>query len=246
MDAHRGRINQIRTIKIEPFGFLTCGNDKFVRVWSQWGSKVGEINLIQESTSLSEWKFGYDWERKRKSEYDNAQQLVQDLQLATIKENEDDGDGDGEQSHASQPQQTTQVKATGKNDSKGFSGTTFITAMGGGPALNRLVDGKPPDSEDEQEKALINTLNPFSRSRSRSKRKDKQSRGRSSVKETEKWDVDKMFPIPPKYVPKPGQLKHSEKQSLRKQSSQIDQVFKINLPGVPNPFQKLKRKPQSS
>ena len=62
LDAHKGRINQVRPIKIKPYGYVTCGNDKFVRVWSQWGTKVGEINLIKEGTNLSNWRFGYNWE----------------------------------------------------------------------------------------------------------------------------------------------------------------------------------------
>lgn len=35
--AHKGRINSIRKIGIEPFGFVTSGNDKFVKVWSKNG-----------------------------------------------------------------------------------------------------------------------------------------------------------------------------------------------------------------
>ena len=34
LDAHKGRINQVRPIKIKPYGYVTCGNDKYVRVWS--------------------------------------------------------------------------------------------------------------------------------------------------------------------------------------------------------------------
>ena len=61
-DAHKGKINQIRRINVKPFGYTTCGNDKFVRIWSQWGNKVGEINLIKEGTNLNNWKFGFNWE----------------------------------------------------------------------------------------------------------------------------------------------------------------------------------------
>ena len=65
-EAHKGRINQIRSINVEPFGYVTCGNDKYVRIWSQFGNKVGEINLIKEGTNLNNWKFGFDWQQKRK------------------------------------------------------------------------------------------------------------------------------------------------------------------------------------
>lgn len=64
-DAHKGRINKIRRINVEPYGYITCGVDKFVRIWSKWGMKVGQINLIKESTKLENWRFGYDWEKKR-------------------------------------------------------------------------------------------------------------------------------------------------------------------------------------
>ena len=36
-DAHKGKINSIRRINVAPFGYVTCGLDKFVRMWSQWG-----------------------------------------------------------------------------------------------------------------------------------------------------------------------------------------------------------------
>ena len=31
------------------------------------------------------------------------------------------------------------------------AGATFITSIGGGPALTALVNGKPPNSDDEQD-----------------------------------------------------------------------------------------------
>ena len=63
--AHRGKINAIRPIRQHPFGFVTCGNDKFIRVWSQQGAMVGEINMIKEKTRLVDWKFGFDWKEKK-------------------------------------------------------------------------------------------------------------------------------------------------------------------------------------
>ena len=64
-DAHKGRINKIRRINIEPYGYVTCGNDKFVKIWSKFGVMVGSINLIKESTKLANWKFGFDFKKKR-------------------------------------------------------------------------------------------------------------------------------------------------------------------------------------
>ena len=63
---------------------MTCGNDKFVRIWSKWGQKVGEINLIKENTKLDEWRFGYNWAAKRREEQLKALEVVKKLQ--TIKE----------------------------------------------------------------------------------------------------------------------------------------------------------------
>jgi|LakMenEpi03Aug12_release.lakeMendotaPanAssembly.Ray.scaffolds.fasta_scaffold4238961_1 hypothetical protein len=55
--AHKERINSIRPIKIEPFGFISTGNDKFVKVWSEVGECTGTINLVKEITQLDKWKF---------------------------------------------------------------------------------------------------------------------------------------------------------------------------------------------
>ena len=70
--AHRGRISNIRPIRSKPFGFITCGVDKFIRVWSQQGSMVGEINLLKEKTRLVEWKFGFNWHEKKQQEVEQA------------------------------------------------------------------------------------------------------------------------------------------------------------------------------
>lgn len=45
-DAHRMRINSIKSIKVHPFGFISTSNDKHVKVWTQEGELCGNINLI--------------------------------------------------------------------------------------------------------------------------------------------------------------------------------------------------------
>lgn len=85
-NAHKGRINNIRRINVEPYGYATCGNDKYVRIWSKSGVKVGEINLIKENTKLSDWKFGFDWAQKKREEEKRALAIVQSLKMGTIHE----------------------------------------------------------------------------------------------------------------------------------------------------------------
>lgn len=65
---------------------MTSGNDKFVKVWSKNGYKVGEINLIKEGTKLNNWKFGFDWNRKKEEDLDRAKQIVSSLNLKTVQE----------------------------------------------------------------------------------------------------------------------------------------------------------------
>ena len=81
-------------------------------------------------------------------------------------------------------------------------GNTFITSIGGGPALKCLVDGKPPDSEDEEEALILKTF----RLKDDIKRGVRKQKDNSKSQESDKWDVDKMFPIPSKHVAKPGEF----------------------------------------
>ena len=57
-----------------------------MRIWSRWGTKVGEINLIKENTKLNEWKFGYNWADKKLKEQKKARSIVEKLRMSTIVE----------------------------------------------------------------------------------------------------------------------------------------------------------------
>ena len=74
--VHRGKINSIRPIKTHPFGFVSCGVDKWIKVWSRQGTVVGEINLLRENTKLNSWKFGYDWGKKKHEELTAAKKVI--------------------------------------------------------------------------------------------------------------------------------------------------------------------------
>lgn len=81
---------------MHPFGFVTCGIDKFIRVWSQQGSMVGEINLLKEKTRLITWKFGFDWKAKKRDELKQAQKVINKIKKMKerkakgIKDDDDD------------------------------------------------------------------------------------------------------------------------------------------------------------
>jgi hypothetical protein len=62
-NAHRMRINSIKAINVDPFGFISTSQDKHVKLWTEEGDLCGDINLIKEMTSLENWKFGFDWEQ---------------------------------------------------------------------------------------------------------------------------------------------------------------------------------------
>jgi len=58
----------MREIKSAPFGFITTGNDKCVRVWTLSGEMIGDINLVKEKTRMDQWNFRYDWAEKKKKQ----------------------------------------------------------------------------------------------------------------------------------------------------------------------------------
>jgi hypothetical protein len=65
--AHLGKINSLREIEVDPFGFVTTGEDKHVRVWSKTGELWGDIDLLREKVHLELWNFPYNWHKNKQA-----------------------------------------------------------------------------------------------------------------------------------------------------------------------------------
>ena len=74
---HRGPINSIRPILVEPFGFLTTSEDKKVKIIDMVGRVKCSLNLLETNSQLpSTWNFGYDFVRAKKEELEKVARLV--------------------------------------------------------------------------------------------------------------------------------------------------------------------------
>jgi len=73
--GHKQALNSLREIRCSPFGFISTGMDKHVKVWSLFGECWGDIFLVRESFE-KRWCFPFNWEAVREHEVDQARKVL--------------------------------------------------------------------------------------------------------------------------------------------------------------------------
>jgi len=77
-EAHHEDIVSINKVE-KVSGLITCGVDKFVRIWSAYGEMWCQIHLIEFDKRI--WNFPYDWVTVKMSEIEKNIRLMQRIEL---------------------------------------------------------------------------------------------------------------------------------------------------------------------
>lgn len=80
--AHKDSLVSLNTVSSHTDSFLTCGEDKFFRIWTFSGKMLCQINIV--NSELSRWNFQYDWAKLILNELDETFKTIEQLDRITI------------------------------------------------------------------------------------------------------------------------------------------------------------------
>ena len=242
-NAHKGRINNIRRINVEPYGYATCGNDKYVRIWSKSGVKVGEINLIKENTKLNDWRFGFDWAQKKRDEEKRALAIVQSLKMGTIHETQGEyqshitqAEGEDLESMDSPKQKPAKVVSPIRSPREKELRMSYSR-----PALDNLV--KEPTDNQLTKMDLYSYENRRKDQSASQKNPDKKEKRPASIKKRDNIsEIASMFPLVEKSDS--NQISQYEQNLVFENAKFLDDIVNKQFLGR-NPLQVSTRQTQS-
>lgn len=80
--AHKEALCSINTISTNTDAFLTCGEDRFIRIWTLGSKMLCQINIV--NPSLTQWNFPYDWAKLILKELEETFMTVEQLDRIVI------------------------------------------------------------------------------------------------------------------------------------------------------------------
>lgn len=80
--AHKETLCYLNIISQHTDSFITCGEDRYIRVWTLGGIQLSQINIVDPN--LTQWNFPYDWTKLIVDELEETFKTVEQLDRIII------------------------------------------------------------------------------------------------------------------------------------------------------------------